>query len=67
VFDFSAEELIGRDAADGGVEEFDHVEGGDLFFAGSAEAAHELEETAGVGGDDGVGVSGEQVGDFAIA
>jgi hypothetical protein len=59
--------LVYRDASDGGVEQFDHVEGGELFFACSAEAAHELEETAGVGGDDRFGVSGEQVGDFAIA
>ena len=63
----SVEEVFGGEASDGGVEQFDHVEGGEFLFARSAKAAHELEETAGVGGDDGVGVSGEQVGDFAVA
>ena len=60
-------ELLGGDAADGCVEEFDHVEGGEFFLAGSAETAAELHEAAGVGGDDGVGVGGEEMGDFAIA
>jgi len=63
----SADELIGRESADGCVEEFDHVEGGDFFLVGPAEAAHKLEETAGVGGDDGVGVGGQEVGYFAVA
>jgi len=36
-------------------------------LAGATQAAHELQETAGVGGDDGVGVSGEQVLDFPVA
>ena len=43
------------------------MERGEFFLARASEAAHELEETAGVDGDDGVGLSGEEVGDFAIA
>jgi hypothetical protein len=43
------------------------VEGGEFFFAGATESAHELHEAAGVGGDDSVSVSGEQVLDFAVA
>jgi len=43
------------------------VECGEFLVAGAAETAHELEEAAGVGGDYGVGLGGEQVGDFAVA
>jgi hypothetical protein len=61
------DELLGGDAADGCVEEFDHVEGGEFLLAGSAETAAELEKAAGVGGDYSVGVSCEEVGNFAVA
>ena len=61
------DELLGGDAADGCVEEFDHVEGGEFLLAGAAESAAELEKAAGIGGDYGVGVGCEQVGNFAVA
>jgi len=43
------------------------VEGGEFFFACAAEAAHELEETPGIGGDDGVGLRGQEMRDFTVA
>ena len=61
------EELVDGEAADGGVEEFDHVEGGELGGAAAAKAVHELQEAAGVGADDGFGAGGEQVRDLAVA
>lgn len=64
---FAAKYLIRREAADGGVEQFDHVEGGHGLFAAAAEGAHELEEAAGVGGDDGLRLGGEEVADLAVA
>jgi hypothetical protein len=59
--------LIDGEAADRGVEKFDHVKGRQGAFAATAEAAHELEEAAGVGGNDGPGVGVEEVTDLAIA
>ena len=61
------EELVDGEAADGGVEEFDHVEGGKLGGAAAAKAAHELQKAAGIGADDGFGSGGEQVRDLAVA
>jgi hypothetical protein len=43
------------------------VEGGEFLVAGATQAAHKLHETAGIGGDDGVGLRGEQVLDLAVA
>ena len=61
------DELLGGDAADRCVEQFDHVKGGEFFLTCSAQSAAELEEAAGIGGDYSVGVSCEQVGNFAVA
>jgi hypothetical protein len=51
------EELIDGEAADGSVEEFDHVEGGKFCDTAAAKAVHELQEAAGVGADDGLSAS----------
>jgi len=64
---FAAKYLIRREAADGGVEELDHVEGGHGLFAAAAEGAHDLQQAAGVGGDYGLRLGGEQVADLAVA
>ena len=61
------DELLGGDAADRCVEQFDHVKGGEFFLTCSAQSAAELEEAAGIGGDYGVGVGCEEVRDFAVA
>ena len=42
------------------------MEGGQGILALAAEAAHDLEQAAGVGGDDGLGVGREQVADLAV-
>ena len=62
-----AEDLIHGEAADRGVEKFDHVKGRLGAFTATAEAAHELEEAAGVGRDDGLGVGVEKMADLAVA
>jgi hypothetical protein len=62
-----AEEDRGRDAADRGIEQFDHMEGGHSLQAATAKAAHELEEAPGVGGDDCLRLGGEEPLHFAVA
>src|ERR1700743_1085226 len=63
----AVEELVDGKATHGGVEELDHVEGGQLGGAAAAKAVHELQQAARVGADDGFGACGEQVRDLAIA
>ena len=64
---FAAEDLVGGEAADGGVQELDHVKGGQGALAAAAEAAHELKQAAGIGGDDSLRVRVEQMTDLAVA
>jgi hypothetical protein len=64
---FTAEELVGGEAADGGVEELNHVKRRKGALAATAEAAHQLKETSGVARDDSLGVNVEEMTDFAVA
>lgn len=43
------------------------MECGEFLLAGAAQAAHELEQAAGICGDDGGGVGGEEMRDFSVA
>jgi hypothetical protein len=61
------DELLDGKAADGGVEELDHVEGGELCSTAAAKSVDELQKAAGISRDDGFGASGEQVRDLAVA
>jgi hypothetical protein len=64
---WAVEELVDCEAADGGVEKFDHVERGEFGGAAAAKAVHELQKAAGVGADDGFCSGGEEVRDLAVA
>src|SRR5205823_1759934 len=62
-----AEERLGSDAPDGGVEELYEVEGRQFGLTLAAEAGHELEEAAGIRGNDSSGIGIEQVSGLPIA
>ena len=64
---FTAEELVGGEAADGGVEELNHVKRRQGALPATAEAAHQLKETSGVAGDDSLSMNVEEMTDFAVA
>ncbi len=64
---FTVEDLAGGETADRGVEELDHVKGGQGALPAMTEAAHKLEEAAGVGGDDGLRVGVKEMAYFAVA
>jgi hypothetical protein len=61
------EEVVRRDTSNRRVEQFDHVECGEFSFAGASKSAHELKQAAWIRGNDGVGVGGEEMADFAVA
>lgn len=61
------EKLVDGEAPDGGVEEFDHVEGGKLGGAAATKAVHELEQASGISADDSLRAGCEQVRDFSVA